>query len=165
MSKHLIPVVWWAVLATLVAGCNEQAGKKPAATAAVAFDVYKSPSCGCCGEWVSHLEQAGLAVNVHHPDDLLAIKDANNIAPALQSCHTMVSHHGYAFEGHIPAKWIQRFLQQPPEGAVGLAVPGMPVGSPGMEVGERFTPYPILLLKADGSTEVYAEINQIEDQY
>jgi hypothetical protein len=81
------------------------------------------------------------------------------------SCHTAVSEQGYLFEGHVPAKLMQDFLEQPPADALGLAVPGMPMGSPGMEVDDRFSPYQVLLVKKDGSYEVYATIEEQADQY
>ena len=78
--------------------------------------------------------------------------------PKWQSCHTAVTKGGYVFEGHIPAKYIEQFLASPPEGALGLAVPGMPLGSPGMEMGGRFTPYDIVLMNKDGSSSVFAHV-------
>jgi len=122
------------------------------------LDVYKSPTCGCCEKWIEHLETTGFATLIHHPTDLNEVKQSNAIAPRYQSCHTAVSTEGYVFEGHIPAHLIQRFLSNPPQNAIGLAVPGMPVGSPGMEMGDRNDSYNILLLKTDGSAEVYASI-------
>lgn len=124
----------------------------------VQLEVYKSPTCGCCEKWITHLESHGLKSSVHHPDDLNTVKDRYRISPRYQSCHTAVSADGYVFEGHIPAAVIARFLGEKPEGAIGLAVPGMPVGSPGMEMGEQFTPYDVFLLKSDGSSEVYIRI-------
>lgn len=131
----------------------------------VQLAVYKSPTCGCCEEWISHLQSHGLKSSIHHPDDLNAIKDRYKISPQYQSCHTAVSPDGYVFEGHIPAPLITRFLAEKPEGAIGLAVPGMPVGSPGMEMGERFTPYDVLLLKSDGSSEVYLRITSLTQTF
>lgn len=135
-----------------------------AAPAATVLDVYKSETCGCCGAWVEHIEQAGFAAPVHHPADLNQVKAGHGIAPRYQSCHTAVSKEGYVFEGHVPARYVEQFLQNPPAGAIGLAVPGMPVGSPGMEVGDRFSPYKVLLLNADGSSAVYAQVNSPQDQ-
>ncbi|UUA75002.1 DUF411 domain-containing protein [Cellvibrio sp. QJXJ] len=131
----------------------------------VQLDVYKSPTCGCCEEWISHLQSHGLQSNIHHPDDLNAIKNRYRISPRYQSCHTAISPEGYVFEGHIPAPVITRFLAEKPQGAIGLAVPGMPVGSPGMEMGERFTPYDVLLLKSDGSSEVYIRITSLTQTF
>jgi hypothetical protein len=145
------------------------ASSTPSITAAadkpVHLAVYKSPTCGCCEEWISHLQSHGLKSTIHHPDDLDAVKDRYRISPRYQSCHTAVSPDGYVFEGHVPAPLITRFLAEKPEGAIGLAVPGMPVGSPGMEMGERFTPYDVLLLKSDGSSEVYLRITSLTQTF
>lgn len=128
------------------------------------FTVYKQPTCGCCTEWISHLENEGFDTVARDTEDLNAIKDRHGIEPAHQSCHTAVSSRGYVFEGHIPARYVREFLANPPEDAIGLAVPGMPLGSPGMEVGDRFTPYKVLLLKEDGSSEVFAIIESAAQQ-
>jgi hypothetical protein len=125
----------------------------------VMLDVYKSPTCGCCKDWVEHVEGAGFATLVHHPSDLGGIKQQYGISSSYQSCHTAVSDQGYVFEGHVPADVMQRFLDNPPENALGLAVPGMPVGSPGMEMGDRYDDYVVMLIRKDGSAEVYQQIN------
>ena len=88
------------------------------------------------------------------------VKEKYNIKPEYRSCHTGVSEDGYIFEGHIPSKYITQFLSEKNPDAIGLSVPGMPLGSPGMEVGNRFTPYEVLILFRDGTSEVYAEIKQ-----
>ena len=138
-------------------------GKKVAATAdAVAIEVYKSPTCGCCELWVEHMNTKGFKSSVQHPDDLNAIKDKFGIKPEYQSCHTAVSTEGYIFEGHVPARLVQRFLAEKPANAIGLAVPGMPLGSPGMEVDERITPYDVLLLYKDGTSSVYERVSSLE---
>ncbi|MEH6503605.1 MAG: DUF411 domain-containing protein [Cycloclasticus sp.] len=124
----------------------------------VKLDVYKSPTCGCCVKWIDHIAANGFDAKKHHPADLNAVKQQFAIAPQYQSCHTGVSKEGYVFEGHVPADIMQRFLAEKPEGALGLAVPGMPVGSPGMEMGDRRDDYDVLLLKKDGGSEVYARI-------
>ena len=126
--------------------------------------VYKSPTCGCCSKWIEHVEQSGFAVQFDHPNDLDGLKDIYKIPNNTRSCHTAISEEGYVFEGHIPARYIHQFLQNPPQGARGLAVPAMPLGSPGMEMGNRFMPYEILLLRKDGKTEVYAVIESKEQQ-
>lgn len=125
----------------------------------MALTVYKTPTCGCCGKWVEHIEDAGFAVKVREMNDLSAIKRSSGIAPTHQSCHTAVAEDGgYVFEGHVPAQYIEAFLADPPEGARGLVVPAMPVGSPGMEYGDQFAPYDVLLLNSDGSYAVYARV-------
>ncbi len=127
-------------------------------TGKVMLDVYKSPTCGCCKDWVDHVEGAGFTTLVHHQADLSGIKQQYGISSSDQSCHTAVSNQGYVFEGHVPAEVMQRFLDNPPEDALGLAVPGMPVGSPGMEMGDRYDDYAVMLLRKDGRSEIYQEI-------
>lgn len=129
-----------------------------------ALDVYKSETCGCCVYWIEHVEQHGFSTTVHHPQDLNGLKAELGILPEWQSCHTAVTVEGYLFEGHVPARYISQFLAAPPDNALGLAVPGMPIGSPGMEVGERLTPYDILLMKKDGRSEVFASVKTAADQ-
>ena len=130
-----------------------------------ALNVYKSPTCGCCGGWIEHIEAAGFNTAIFHPSNLNQIKVDNGISPTYQSCHTAISRDGYVFEGHIPAKYIQQFLESPPSDAIGLAVPAMPVGSPGMEMADRFSPYQVLLLKKDGDSEVFSRVEVQEEQY
>lgn len=124
--------------------------------------VYKSPTCGCCGEWVDHMTGAGFIATVHNQENLNPIKSKLGIRSDMQSCHTAVVNE-YVFEGHIPADIVQQFLEEAPKNAIGLAVPGMPVGSPGMEMGDRFQAYDVLLLKSDGSIPVYAHIDQLKN--
>lgn len=128
------------------------------------LQVYKSPTCGCCGAWVDHMDDQGFKTQVFHPENLQAIKMEQGIPPELASCHTAVFKDNYVFEGHIPARYIDEFLLNTPEGARGLVVPGMPMGSPGMEFGERFTPYQVLQLNVDGSVEVFADVKSATDQ-
>jgi hypothetical protein len=93
--------------------------------------VYKSPTCGCCTEWVKIMEKSGHEVTIHHFDQLQPIKEELGVPDQLGSCHTAVIN-DYLFEGHIPEEDILSFLANPPEGSLGLAVPGMPAKSPGM---------------------------------
>ncbi len=127
--------------------------------------VYKRPTCQCCGKWVSHIKESGFQVETINRRDLSDLKIDRGIQQRYQSCHTAISKNGYVFEGHIPAKFIQQFLQEKPKGAIGLSVPAMPVGTPGMEYRNKFMPYQVLLLKADGSAETYARVNSQEEQY
>jgi hypothetical protein len=148
------------VLLGLIA-CNgaESGNRSPEVAESPMIEVFKSPSCQCCGKWVDHLEASGFSTKVTSTTDLNSIKEQYAIMPRYQSCHTGVAH-GYVFEGHIPAAVIQQFLKEKPNNVIGLSVPGMPVGSPGMEVGERHDDYDVLLLKKDGSTEVYKHITR-----
>ena len=90
------------------------------------------------------MDARGYSSTVHHPRNISLVKAELGLKPEWTSCHTAVTHEGFIFEGHIPEKFIAQFLAAPPEGAMGLAVPGMPIGGPGMEMGNRFTPYDIL---------------------
>lgn len=131
------------------------------------LSVYKNPQCGCCNKWITHLENSGFHIDTHYLDapEVNTLKSKiTNISQYL-SCHTGVYQDKYIFEGHIPAKFITQFLLEKPEGAIGLAVPGMPVGSPGMEVDDRFSPYDILLIRDNGTHEVYAHIDNYEEQF
>ena len=122
--------------------------------------VHKTPTCGCCKMWVNHMEKNGFAINTQDHQSLLKIKDNLKIEPQFRSCHTAVSSEGYFFEGHIPGKYISKFLKENNPKAIGLSVPGMPLGSPGMEVEGRFTPYDVLIHFRDGTTKVYAEVRE-----
>ena len=157
---------WFATTMLLfvsVVACSDQENSTTASNSisneTVSLDVYKSRTCGCCKKWVSHIEDFGFESEVHHPANLNKIKSDKGIDSRYQSCHTAVSSDGYVFEGHIPGHIIQQFLADPPKDAIGLAVPGMPVGSPGMEVGDRFDPYDVLLLSKDGGHTVYEHVN------
>ncbi len=115
--------------------------------------VYKSPTCGCCALWVDHMREAGFELDVEDTDDMIGVKVDAGLPLQLQSCHTALVD-GYVFEGHIPAEVIARFLAEKPS-ASGLAVPGMPIGSPGMEFGDRVDPYDVLQFDATGNTSIY----------
>ena len=127
--------------------------------------VYKSETCGCCLHWMAYLEEHQISSEGVHPQNLAGFKEAFGIAPQFQSCHTGVIDDRYVFEGHVPAKHIKQFLESPPSGAIGLSVPGMPVGSPGMEIGDRFDPYTVVQLNADGTSEPFAQISTPSDQF
>ncbi len=128
----------------------------PASAEGMAVDVWRNPSCGCCGKWARHMQAAGYTVTINEAASgvLARIKRQAGIAPDLASCHT-AKIAGYVIEGHVPAADIERLLAEKPD-AVGLALPGMPLGSPGMEAGGQTEPYEVLLVKKDGSTEVFA---------
>ena len=121
---------------------------------AAALTIYKSASCGCCAKWVEHVEKHGFTVTVVNVDDVMAVKAKAGIPDRLASCHTsMVG--GYVVEGHVPAADIKKLLAEKPK-AKGIAVAGMPMGAPGMEHGDHRQPYDTMLLKADGSTAIFA---------
>jgi hypothetical protein len=126
-----------------------------AQSTAPSVTVFKDPSCGCCAKWVEHLKQNGFTVKVIESNKLDDIKSQNHVPREARSCHTALVN-GYAIEGHVPASDIQRLLKEHPAVA-GLAVPGMPIGSPGMEVpGRKAQPFDVLAFDKDGSTRVFA---------
>lgn len=114
--------------------------------------VYLSPTCECCSGWVEHMEDHGFETDLQFSDDLEAVKEEAGVPRDLVACHTAVIG-GYVVEGHVPADDVKRFLEEEPEVA-GLAVPGMPMGSPGME-GPRQDEYDVLAFQRDGETEVF----------
>ena len=115
--------------------------------------VFKDPNCGCCKSWVEHLRKHGFDVAVRDTADLSGAKRTGRVPERLHSCHTAFVN-GYVVEGHVPAADIQRMLREHPKIA-GLAVPGMPAGSPGMEVG-RVDRYDVVAFTRDGATRVFA---------
>ena len=126
----------------------------------VSLLVHKTPTCGCCKMWIKHLEGNGFTTSIEDHNNLQEIKAKYDIKPEYRSCHTGVSKDGYIFEGHIPSKYITQFLLEEHSNAIGLSVPGMPLGSPGMEVEGMFTPYDVLILFKDGTSKVYAEVRK-----
>ena len=118
--------------------------------------VYKDPSCGCCAKWVEHLQQHGFVVRVTQTTDMADVKKKNRVPAGAQSCHTALVG-GYVVEGHVPAADLQRLLTQRPRDVVGLAVPGMPIGSPGMEVpGRPAQPFTVVAIDSAGQTRAFA---------
>lgn len=116
--------------------------------------IYKSPTCGCCSLWVDHMAGAGFRTTVRDVQDVTSLKRELGVPAELASCHTALVA-GYLLEGHVPADVALRFLAEKPK-ALGLAVAGMPMGSPGME-GPRQEPYEVVLFRRDGSKAVYAK--------
>ena len=127
-----------------------------AASASTVIDVLKAAGCGCCVAWIEKMEDAGYEVTAENVSQgaLTQAKIAAGLAPDLASCHT-AKVGPYVVEGHVPAREIDRLMDERPD-AIGLAVPGMPLGSPGMDFGAQAEAYDVLLVKRDGTTEVYA---------
>jgi len=169
MIKRFINAALMLVAALALAACSDDTvyGQNAANDIGISLklDVYKSPTCGCCQFWIDHAEEAGILSSIHHPEDLTLVKLQRGIDFQYHSCHTSVSEDGYVFEGHIPAKLIRQFLADIPADAIGLAVPGMPIGSPGMEVGSQFAPYDVVLLHKDGSSSLYHRVETAAEQY
>jgi len=137
-------------LSTVIALSLRAVAQTPAAVR-----VYKDPTCGCCGLWVEHLRKAGFIATVTEVDDIAAIKAKYGVPPRVGSCHTALVGN-YVVEGHVPAEDIRRLLKDRPDIA-GIGVPGMPIGSPGMEVaGTKPQAYDVLAFDKTGTTRVFA---------
>lgn len=130
----------------------------PALAAESVLTVYRSVTCRCCGHWIEHMQSAGFEVQEIVPDDMAAIKATYGVPEALASCHTAIIDN-YRIEGHVPAADVQRLLREQPD-ILGIAAPGMPIGSPGMEMGDRIDPYTVVSFTADGETPTFAEHSQ-----
>lgn len=142
-------------LALLAGAGSTGMGMSLSAQTRPAVEVWKDPNCGCCKDWVTHLTSNGFQVKVSDSGNAAA-RARLGVPEKLGSCHTALVG-GYALEGHVPARDIHRLLKEKPQ-AIGLAVPGMPVGSPGMDAplyGGRQDPYDVLLVLKDGNTRVY----------
>lgn len=139
-------VIWWG--SPLLAATSE--------VGSPVIEVWKSTTCECCGNWVKHLEANGFTVKVNaaSPSMLDQLKKEAGIGDKLASCHT-AKIDGYVIEGHVPAADIKRLVAEKPD-AIGLTVPGMVAGSPGMEQGGKSDPYKVLLVKKDGTTEIFS---------
>lgn len=124
--------------------------------APVPITVYKTPTCGCCKEWVKHVEANGFKAKTHDLQSLDETKRSLGVPERLQTCHTAVVGK-YVIEGHVPADLVSRLVKEKPANIIGLAVPGMPVGSPGMEVGKQKQPYDVIAFTKDGKQSVYAK--------
>lgn len=145
MKSLMLAVVAVLALTVIVAEYHERS--KPV------IDVYKSATCACCKKWIEHLERNGFHVNAHDVADMNATRQALGMPRHLGACHSAKTG-AYLVEGHVPADDIKKLLQEKPA-ALGLAVPGMPLGSPGME-SRRPVPYETLLVDGGGNTRVFA---------
>jgi len=158
-----------SVLGILAAGCTNGDAAPDVQTAMVAAAdasavdralptvlVYKTPTCECCNGWVAHLKAAGFTVDARNVTDIMSVKRDAGVPVAMSSCHTALID-GYVVEGHVPAEQIKRLSAERPD-ITGIAVPGMPIGSPGME-GHSPQPYQVLSFGHDGNATVFAEID------
>lgn len=137
-------------------GAASDVAAVPATGDGPAVHVYKTATCGCCAKWVDHLREAGFAVTVEDTRELMAVKRREGVPTDLSSCHTALVD-GYVVEGHVPASVVRAFLEEAPPQARGLAVPGMPMGSPGME-GLRSEAYDVYAFDAEGGRTVFRHI-------
>ena len=135
-----------------------EAGAQQQPPALPPMTVYKSPTCGCCKLWVDHAQKNGFTVKTVDSDDLVGVKRELGVPQRLSSCHTVVIGQ-FLLEGHVPAADVKRLLRERPAGVRGLAGPGMPVGSPGMEQGPaaNYDRYDVIAFTASGATSVFAK--------
>ena len=140
------------VVAIVVLGLGTISAFSKSQSSVTTITVYKSPTCGCCTKWVNYLREQGFQVTAHEISDLTPIKKKYGVPNAITACHTAIVD-GYVVEGHVPADVILRLLKERPK-VVGITVPGMPMGSPGME-GDYSEPYDILTFDQDGKIQVY----------
>jgi len=149
---------WLTSVAGMLAG-GAALGMLPqradAAGVATPLTVYKDPSCGCCTKWVAHLTANGLKPEVKDRSDMAALKDSLGVPKQLRSCHTAVAGK-YVIEGHVPAADLKRLLSSAPKDVIGLAVPDMPAGSPGMEMGSSADRYDVIAFGSGGKTRVFS---------
>jgi len=145
------------VAVVLIAGSRSEdpSGSAGDLAGGPAVHVYTTEYCGCCATWVDHLRDAGVAVPVEDVRDLAAVKRREGVPADLGTCHTALVE-GYVVEGHVPPSIVKEFLAEAPD-AAGLAVPGMPIGSPGME-GTPFEPYDVIAFGKDGSRSVFRRV-------
>lgn len=153
-TRHLDRKRRTLLAGALLVGASPWVGA--AGTAAIGMDVWKDPNCGCCKDWIAHVEKHGFAVKVLDQGNTAA-RARLGMPQRYASCHTALVQR-YVIEGHVPAADIQRLLREAPD-ALGLAVPGMPIGSPGMDgpaYRNRRDPYRVLLVRNDGSASVFS---------
>ncbi len=150
MNTKRIAVI--AVVLVAFAGGWLYAGRTPLVDGTKVV-MYQNPACGCCSKWAAHMEATGFTGEIHKTDQLNSIKQREGITPETASCHTSMVD-GYLVEGHVPAREIARLITDRPD-VKGIAVPGMPMGSPGME-GGRTDHYDVLSIDHEGNTAVFA---------
>ena len=124
--------------------------------------VHKTPFCGCCKKWIKHAREAGINIIEKDHQNLNAIKREYKINPKHQSCHTSISKDGYVFEVHIHPDVIKKYLENPSENSKGLSVPGMPIGSPGMQMGGRLDDYVVMSIFKDNKDEIFLHSRDIQ---
>lgn len=149
---------WLASVAQTVAGglaLTLLASPARAEGAVTAITVYKDPACGCCTKWVKHLVDNGFTPVVKDRSDMASLKDSLGIPQPLRACHSAIAGR-YVIEGHVPAADVKRLLMRAPKDIVGLAVPDMPAGSPGMEMGAGKDRYDVVAFGSSGATHVFA---------
>lgn len=160
MNEQFLPMRSWLVALLVaailfVSGMGASDVAYSAEAIAGEMTVYRDPNCSCCGRWIEHMEAAGFTVRDEVTDDMAAIKTQYGVPDELSSCHTAIAD-GYLIEGHVPAADVQRLLTAKPN-VMGLTAPGMPIGSPGMEMAEADgEPYTVFTFTDDGAAAAFA---------
>lgn len=149
------------LVSLILAACKQGADPVSGAATGPVVEVWKSPTCSCCSKWVEHLKANGFQVEVHNEGQMNPLKAKLGIPQGLASCHT-ARVDGYLLEGHVPASDIKRLLAERPTGR-GIAVPDMPIGSPGMEQGDQQDPFDVVLFGDNGQRQVFATHGRAED--
>lgn len=170
MTKNLSQKNWFKLAAAITVAGSLGIGTYAALTFsssqsdAIAGDItpealvvtaFRSPTCGCCGAWLDHMKAAGFKVKDNLVEDMESVKQKHHVSQELAACHTAIVG-GYVVEGHIPAADVKRLLAEKPN-ITGIAVPGMPIGSPGMESGDIREPYMVYSFNQNGDTEIFQE--------
>ncbi len=157
LLNRLLTVGLMLASVTVIGACQAQAphddGSSQATSETPEMTVYHDPNCGCCGKWADHMRANGFAVEIVPTGDMNRVKLDLGVPRNLPSCHTAVVGE-YVIEGHVPAEDVKRLLAEQPE-TRGLSVPGMPLGSPGMEMGDRRMAYDVIRFDEDGETSVF----------
>jgi len=151
--KLLIAMAVITIAAMVPPSGSNASDERPAIQSLPVVEMTKRANCGCCTAWAEHLRAEGFEVRITESDELWNVKRRAGIPKSLDACHT-AKVGGYIVEGHVPASDIKRLLSERPD-VKGIAVPGMPIGSPGMEAGDRTEPYNVLSFDANGRTEVF----------
>jgi hypothetical protein len=152
MRFRLAALLGGLTAVTVAAAVAQNQATPPAAGVVT---VYHSPTCGCCKLWIDHMKAAGFQVRAVDMEDITEVKQASGVPMRLRTCHTALVD-GYVIEGHVPADLVKKLLAEKPK-VTGIAVPGMPLGSPGMEQGDQKDPYEVFLFDKTGKTTVYAK--------
>lgn len=158
LSKYKLWTLSFIAMGVVFAGCSWASGPdmSPMGNAVASeITVFRSPTCGCCSLWIDHMEASGFQVKDEITEEMPKIKQQYGVPANLRSCHTTVVD-GYVLEGHIPSEDVQRLLEEKPDVA-GIAVPGMPIGSPGMESGNYVEPYTVFSFQEDSTVATFAE--------
>lgn len=155
MSRLLSYVCRLLIVLCLFVGVLTNSHEAIALDNSSAVTVFRSPTCGCCEDWVAHTKSAGFQINDNITKDMDTVKQTYGVSEALSSCHTALID-GYVIEGHVPATDVQRLLAEKPD-VVGITAPGMPMGSPGMEMGDRVDSYTVYAFNRENKVLPFAE--------